>query len=77
MRSCGGGTVASTKRNRIIIADLEKQGARVRETKAGFIVFFADGSSMSLHGSESDHRAEKNTRARVLRAGLTWVFDRK
>lgn len=68
---------SASKRNRIIITDLEKQGARVRETKAGYIIFFPDGSSMSLHGSESDHRAEKNTRARVLRAGLTWVFDKK
>lgn len=66
-----------SKRNRIIITDLEKQGARVKETKAGYIIFFPDSSSMSLHGSESDHRAEKNTRARVLRAGLTWVFDKK
>jgi len=67
----------SSKRNRIIITDLEKQGARVRETKAGYMVFFPDGSSLTIHGSESDKRAEKNTRARVLRAGLTWVFDGK
>ncbi len=68
--------MASSKRIKIVITDLEKQGARVRETRSGFMVFFPDGSSMTMHGTESDHRAEKNTRSRVLRAGLTWVFDR-
>jgi 5-enolpyruvylshikimate-3-phosphate synthase len=62
---------------RIVIADMEKQGAKVKETKMGFMVRFPDGSSMTVHKTESDHRALKNTRARVLRAGLTWPLDGK
>lgn len=67
------------KRNKIIITDLEKQGAVVRPLggNVGYFVKFPDGSSLSVHHSESDPRAERNTRARVLRAGLTWVFDGK
>ncbi len=66
-----------TKRNRILITALERQGATSRETKNGWMVRFPDGTSMTLHRSESDIRAEKNTRARVLAAGLDWPFDKK
>jgi hypothetical protein len=71
--------MAKTKRNRIIITDLEKQGCTVRETASGgWMVYFPDGkTSMPIHNTDSDQRAEKNTRSRVLRAGLTWVFDHK
>lgn len=67
--------MASPKRTRVILASLEAQGARLKPTTKGWLVFFADGSSMVVHKSESDHRAEANTRARVLRAGLEWPFD--
>jgi hypothetical protein len=67
----------SSKRNRILITSLEKQGCIVRITKTGgWFVQFPNGSSMPVHNTDSDHRAEKNTRARVLRAGLTWPFDK-
>ena len=67
--------MSAPKRTRIILASLESQGARVKQTTKGWLVFFDDGSSMVVHKSESDHRAEANTRARVLRAGLKWPFD--
>lgn len=69
--------MSSPKRTRVILASLEAQGASVKRTTKGWIVFFPDEakSSMVVHGTESDPRAEANTRARVLRAGLTWPFD--
>jgi hypothetical protein len=69
--------MAAPKRIKIILASLTAQGARVKETTKGWIVFFPDEAktSMTMHKSESDHRAEANNRARVLRAGLTWPFD--
>lgn len=66
-----------SKRTAVILASLEAQGARVKPTTKGWIVFFNDEarSSMVIHGTESDPRAESNTRSRVLRAGLKWPFD--
>lgn len=67
--------MASPKRTRVILSSLESQGARVKQTTKGWIVFFSDGSSMAVHKTESDPRAEANTRSRVKRAGLKWPFD--
>ena len=69
--------MSAPKRTRVILASLEEQGAVVKETTKGWMVRFPDEarSSMVIHGTESDPRAESNTRARVLRAGLKWPFD--
>ena len=69
--------MSSPKRTRVILASLENQGARIKQTTKGWIVFFNDEarSSMVVHKTESDPRAEANTRARVLAAGLRWPFD--
>ena len=69
--------MSSPKRTRIILASLAEQGAEVKPTTKGWIVFFPDEakSSRVVHKTESDPRAEANTRSRVLRAGLTWPFD--
>lgn len=68
--------MASLKRHKIILSSLESQGCRIKETTKGWLIFFPDGeSTMGLHKTDSDHRAEANNRARVLRAGLTWPFD--
>lgn len=64
------------KRLRAILAALEGQGCGVERKDKGWFVKFPNGTSMMVHLTESDHRAEKNTRARVLRAGLEWPFDR-
>lgn len=68
-----------SKRLRVIIASLESQGCKIKETTKGYIVFFPDEakSSMVLHHTDSDHRAEMNTRSRVLRANLSWPFDKR
>lgn len=66
----------ASKRIKIIITSLEKQGCVIRETKSGYLVRPpGGGEQFAIHGTESDHRAEKNTRSRVHRAGLTWPFD--
>lgn len=67
--------MSAPKRTRIILASLENQGARIKPTTKGWMIRFADGSSTVVHKTESDPRAEANTRARVLRAGLSWPFD--
>lgn len=58
-----------------IVDDLLAQGATAKRTKNGWLIFLPDGSSMGLHLTESDHRADKNSRARVRRAGLEWPPD--
>lgn len=65
----------SSKRMRIVLLSLENQGCEVTPTNKGWFVKFPNGDSMTLHRTDSDHRAEKNTRARVRRAGLEWPFD--
>lgn len=65
----------STKRMRIVLVSLERQGCEVTPTNKGWFVKFPNGDSMTLHRTDSDHRAERNTRSRVKRAGLTWPFD--
>ena len=65
----------NSKRTRAVLASLEIQGCKVKETRQGWMIHFPNGESMTIHGTESDHRAEKNTRARVIRAGLRWPFD--
>lgn len=69
----------ASKRLKIIIMSLEKQGCVVREVKGGWLVRppSKDAEQFTIHGTESDHRAELNTRARVKRARLTWPFDGK
>lgn len=65
------------KRVRVIVVALERQGCAVERKTKGWFIKFPNGDSTIIHLSESDHRAEKNTRARVLRAGLEWPFDGK
>jgi hypothetical protein len=68
----------ASKRMRVVLSSLEEQGCTVQDTRNGWMVKFPDGSgSMTLHRTESDWRSEKNTRSRVLRAGLIWPFDKK
>lgn len=65
------------KRKKIILTHLEKQGAQVVQTTKGWQVYLPDGNIVTMHRTESDHRAERNARSYVLRAGLTWPFDQQ
>jgi hypothetical protein len=68
----------SSKRMRVVLSSLEEQGCNVQPTRSGWMIRFPDGvESMTLHRTESDWRSEKNTRSRVIRAGLIWPFDKK
>ena len=62
----------SSRRLVRIIRDLEKQGAEVIQTRKGWTLRFPDGTSTTTHRTPSDHRAHKNLRADVERAGFVW-----
>lgn len=64
-----------TKRMRIILLSLERQGCVVESKAKGWLVKFPNGGTLTLHKTNSDYRAEMNIRSRILRAGLTWPFD--
>ena len=55
-----------------LVDDLEKQGCKIKGTKAGYLVGFPNGESMTVHLTSSDTRAIRNTRARVEKNGCTW-----
>lgn len=63
------------KRMKIVLASLSTQGCIIERKSKGWLVKFPDGGSMTVHNTNSDHRAELNIRSRVLRAGLAWPFD--
>lgn len=65
--------MSNPKRLRAIIMGFERQGARIKETKSGYVIYPPDGGQpFAMHGTESDVRAERNTKARAARAGLKW-----
>jgi hypothetical protein len=48
----------------------------MKRKHCGWWVGFPDGiTSTSFHLTPSDHRADKNLRASIRRAGLVWPFD--
>lgn len=54
-----------------LIKQVEKLGHRVQVKKTGVVqVFCPDGTIVTFHSTESDHRALKNTTARLRRAGV-------
>lgn len=59
-----------TKGTKQLIIRLRDLGIEVRDTKAGHMVLAPDGSTVTIHRTESDHRAMKNTMARLKRAGV-------
>lgn len=61
---------------RVIFKSLEEQGCEVRQTRAGWRIFFPDGSTFTVHPTAGDRRARMNFRARIRRSGCTWPFDK-
>lgn len=59
-----------TKEMRQLFSKLTDAGIPVQQTKAGWQVLAPDGSIITVHRTESDHRAMKNTMARLKRAGV-------
>lgn len=56
-----------------LIQHLEGQGCKCRRTKDGYFVLFpGDKGGTSIHFTHSDHRALRNMRSGIERAGLTW-----
>lgn len=66
---------SGSKRVRVILSSLERQGCVVEAKKSGWFVKLPGGGAITMHGTTSDHRAELNIRSLVLRAGLKWPFD--
>jgi hypothetical protein len=56
-----------------LVAGLHKQGVTSRRVGAGgHLLYLPGGATATVHTSPSDHRAMKNLRSKVERAGLTW-----
>lgn len=53
-----------------LIRDLASAGVPIKDTKSGWLIGAPDGTSIAVHRTESDHRAMKNTMARLKRAGV-------
>lgn len=53
-----------------LIRDLASAGVPIKDTKSGWLIGAPDGTSIAVHRTESDHRAIKNTMARLKRAGV-------
>lgn len=54
-----------------LVADLERQGARVKQVKNGYRVFYGD-AVLTIHGGSSDVNGWRNLRTDVEKAGLAW-----
>lgn len=52
---------------------LEKQGARIKKTKAGFVAYVPTGT-VGWHLSPSGPRNDWNLRKDIERLGLSWPF---
>jgi len=68
--------MSEAKNIRKILTGLEQQGARVKPTRDGWQILCPSGDIVTMHGTESDHRAMRNTRSRIKRAGLQWPLDK-
>lgn len=64
-----------TKSIKRILDGLAKQGCEIKTTTKGWQILCPDGSIVGVHKTESDHRALRNTRSRIKRAGLIWPLD--
>lgn len=60
------------------IRHMEMQGAKVRQTKSGYLVTSIDGRTVGIHkGTRSDHRGLSNEIGQFRRAGLHHPDDKK
>jgi hypothetical protein len=59
-----------------IVKGLAQQGCVIKDTAKGWMVYCPNGEMVSMHKTPSDHRALRNARSRIKRAGLTWPLDK-
>lgn len=64
-------------RQQRLITHLEAQGAQIKRTKKGFIVYAPNGESVAFHNTPSDYRTLANEKAQLRRIGLTHVDEKK
>jgi hypothetical protein len=57
-----------------VIAEATKQGWRVEQTKAGYMLYPPDRtlSPVAVHRTPSDRRAIRNFRAEMTKRGFRW-----
>jgi hypothetical protein len=61
------------KREKELIAALKEQGFAIKEVGDGYQALAPDGvGCVTFHLTEGDHRAMKNTVARLRRHGFEW-----
>ena len=62
-----------------MVAALAPQGVRARPLRGagGWFLYLPNGSTATVHYTTSDNRAQKNFRADIERAGLTWPGKEK
>lgn len=61
-----------------VIDEAERQGWRAKETSDGYQLLAPDGRNIvTIHLSESDHRAIRNTINRMRRFGFQWKNRRR
>lgn len=53
-----------------ILLEAASAGLKFRITKRGVMFYGRDGGMVTIHRTESDHRAERNTIARFRRIGF-------
>lgn len=53
-----------------LLRELEDLGLEVRTTKSGYQILTPGGGIVTVHRTESDHRALQNTKARLKREGV-------
>jgi hypothetical protein len=59
--------------DRLVSALASQPGVSVRRTgRQGWLFYLPDGSTATLHSTQSDRRAMHNFRAIITKAGLEW-----
>lgn len=67
----------TTTQQAIFIKSMEEQGVGVTRTRKGLFLRLPDGTSTSLHFTNSDYRAQQNLINRLRRAGVRHPEDPK
>lgn len=61
---------AHQKEMRDLLTECERQGCRIVETRMGWRILCPAGGQVTVHASESDHKAMQATISRLRRNGL-------
>ena len=69
--------MSNSKLSRLVKALVDQPGVQVRPAKSGAWFFYLpDGSTATLHPTQSDPRAMRNFRAIIRKAGVEWPGEK-